>query len=196
MFPQLAILFWCRSRAAAGGEETLLPLLFPYLCQQKIHDFPSFPLNMELILCQANKAGGSFRGENCADTFMGFKDVWWRSRNPTEWGKEKQIYRFKTLQASTLNPRLRRTPEVRSGFNFCFLYVLLKGKCQLYFFLCYFSPSEVPDKKSETILSTVHAVTMKRRTEHAHQARDVFQLAFDSRSSYTGKNYFTLLIWT
>ncbi len=41
----------------------------------------------------------------------------------------------------------------------------IKGIRQFFFSFCYFSPSQVPDKKIDTILSTELAVTRKRRAE-------------------------------
>ncbi len=44
-----------------------------------------------------------------------------------------------------------------------------KGICQLFYPFCYFPPSPIPDKKIDTILSTVRAVTRKRQVELAHR---------------------------
>ncbi len=40
--------------------------------------------------------------------------------------------------------------------------------CQLFISFCYLQPSQVPDKKIDTILLTVRAVTKKRETKIVH----------------------------
>ncbi len=46
----------------------------------------------------------------------------------------------------------------------------MKRICQLFFSFCYLPHFQVPDKKIDTILSTVRAVTRQRLEELAHRS--------------------------